>query len=149
MLAEASPDDARGLVAAGAARRDDMRRVTLQTRSVDPLAQEAASRSRGEETGLPPGDGPLLAVVQFVGPLKDDWLARLQATGVTVVSYMAENAELVHAEGAARAALDGLRRLGERGARRVRAARRRQDRRRDRLGQGRRRGSDDLRRRGL
>ena len=35
---------------------------------------------------------------------------------------MAENAELVHAEGAARARARGLRRLGERGARRVRAA---------------------------
>ena len=105
VLAEASPDDAAGLVAAGAVRRDDMRRVTLQTRTVDPLTQEAATRSRGEETGLPAGDGPLLAVVQFVGPLKDDWLARLQATGVEVISYMAENAELVHAEGPARAAL--------------------------------------------
>ena len=38
-------------------------------------AQAARAARR---TGLPAGEGPLLVVVQFVGPLKDDWLARLK-----------------------------------------------------------------------
>ena len=43
--------------------------------------------------------------MQFIGPPKDDWIARLRATGVRIVSAMAENAQLVHAKGQARAAL--------------------------------------------
>ncbi len=105
LLAEAAPSDAATLVAGGAVRRDDMRAVTLQRRSVDPAAEAARGRSRGKRSGLPPGDRRLLVVVQFVGPLKDEWLASLRATGVRVVSYLAQNAELVHAEGRARGAL--------------------------------------------
>ena len=104
-LVEAAPSDAETLVAAGAVRRDDMRGVTLQGRSVDPAAEAAHGHKRGDRSGIPSGKRPLLVVVQFVGPLKDDWLSKLRATGVRVVSYMAENAELVHAEGDARAAL--------------------------------------------
>ena len=139
-----SPDDAAALVAAGAVRRDDMRRVTLQTRSVDPLAQEAASRT--PRRGRPASRRATAAarVVQFVGPLKDDWLARLRRRACTVVSSMAENAELVHAEGAARAALERLRRLG-----RARCAARSRCAAADKIaggigaGQRRRRDSDD------
>ncbi len=104
-LVEAAPSDAETLVAAGAVRRDDMRGVTLQRRSVDPAEEAAHGRRRGDRSGIPRGERPLLVIVQFVGPLKDDWLSRLRSTGARVVSYMAENAELVHAEGDARAAL--------------------------------------------
>ncbi len=103
-LAQAAPSDAGALVAAGAVRRDDMERVTLQGRAVDPAAEAAAQAAKGSD---PIGGGarPILVVVQFVGPIKDDWRARLQATGVRVVTYLAQNSYLVHAEGAARAAL--------------------------------------------
>ncbi len=103
-LAEAAPSDAGPLVAAGAVRRDDMERVTLQGRAVDPAAQAAAQAAKGSSP-IAAGTGPILVVVQFVGPIKDDWRARLQATGVRVVTYLAQNSYLVHAEGAARAAL--------------------------------------------
>jgi len=103
-LAEAAPSDAGALVAAGAVRRDDMERVTLQGRAVDPAAEAAAQAAKGSSP-IAGGEGPILVVVQFVGPIKDDWRARLQATGVTVVTYLAQNSYLVHAEGAARAAL--------------------------------------------
>ena len=33
-----------------------------------------------------------LAVVQYVGPLKDDWIKAVRKTGVQVVTYMAQNA---------------------------------------------------------
>ncbi len=103
-LAEAAPSDAAALVAAGAVRRDDMESVTLQGRSVDPAAEQAAQVSKGSSP-LTAGRGPILVVVQFVGPIKDDWRARLQATGVRVVTYLAQNSYLVHATGVARAAL--------------------------------------------
>ena len=66
------------------------------------------SRPRRSPRGPSPltaGRGPILVVVQFVGPIKDDWRARLQATGVRVVTYLAQNSYLVHAAGVARAAL--------------------------------------------
>jgi len=105
-LAQAAPSDAGPLVAAGAVRRDDMDRVTLQGRAVDPAAEAAAQAAKGS-SAIAGGTGPILVVVQFVGPIKDDWRARLQATGVRVVTYLAQNAYLVHAEGAGRAALTG------------------------------------------
>ena len=104
-LVETAPRDAAVLIAAGAVRRDDMRSVTLQRRTVDPAERAASGRQRGHRSGIPRGQRPLLVVVQFVGPLKDDWLSRLRSTGVRIVSYMAENAQLVHAEGKARSAL--------------------------------------------
>lgn len=105
LLVEAAPSDAETMVAAGAVRRDDMNRVHLQRRSVDPAAEAANGRRRGDRSGVPAGRRPMLVVVQFIGPLKDDWLARLRATGVRIVSPLAENAQLVHAEGDARNAL--------------------------------------------
>jgi hypothetical protein len=37
------------------------------------------------------GSGDQLYVVQFVGPVRDDWLADLQATGARVVAYVPYN----------------------------------------------------------
>ena len=105
LLVEAAPSDAETLVAAGAVRRDDMRSVRLQSRSVDPAAEAARGHRRGDRSGVPSGHKATLVVVQFIGPPKDDWIARLRATGVRIVSAMAENAQLVHAKGQARAAL--------------------------------------------
>jgi subtilisin-like proprotein convertase family protein len=105
ILVEAAPSDAETLVAAGAVRRDDMHTVKLQRRSVDPAAESARGHRRGDRSGVPGGRKPVLVVVQFVGPPKDDWIARLRATGVRVVTPMAENAQLVHAEGDSRGAL--------------------------------------------
>ena len=38
-------------------------------------------------------------LVQFVGPVKDAWLAKLRATGATVLGYAAQNGYIVHAAG--------------------------------------------------
>ena len=107
LLVEAAPSDAETIVAAGAVRRDDMHSVRLQSRAVDPAAESANGHRRGDRSGVPAGRKPLLVVVQFIGPPKDDWLARLRATGVRIVSPLAENAQLVHAEGDSRAGLRG------------------------------------------
>ena len=103
-IAAAAPSDAGALRAAGAVPRTDMERVTLQGRAVDPAAEQAAQARKGSS---PIGDGtaPVLVVVQFVGPVKDQWRAALAATGVRIVTYLAQNAYLVHAGGPARAAL--------------------------------------------
>jgi subtilisin family serine protease len=89
VLASAPPAAAGQLRAAGGVPRDDMQRVALQGRSVDPVRAQRRAPAR---------DG--LLVVQFVGPVKDEWIARLRASGARIVSYMAQNAYLVHARAA-------------------------------------------------
>ena len=89
-LVRASGADADRLRRAGADLRDDMRTVRLGQDEVDPLTGRAPLATRGRSAGA---HG--LAVVQFVGPIKDAWLERLRSTGVRVVSYMAANAYLV------------------------------------------------------
>jgi subtilisin-like proprotein convertase family protein len=89
-LVEASGEDATALSDAGADRRDDMRLLTVDGRSFDPASDRAALVSKASEP-----DEAGLALVQFVGPIKDAWLDRLEKTGVRVVTYMAENGYLV------------------------------------------------------
>ena len=89
-LVVAEGDDATRLRRAGADQRDDMREVRLGGQVLDPLRERAplAAKRRAPQA-------PGLAVVQFVGPIKDAWLDRLRSTGVRVVTYMAENGYLV------------------------------------------------------
>jgi subtilisin-like proprotein convertase family protein len=89
-----SADDA-PLRAAGGDRRDDMRDVATAAGSFDP-----AERPSLAGKGAPDRD-EVLALVQFVGPPKDDWVERLRATGALIVTYQAENGYVVHASGAA------------------------------------------------
>jgi subtilisin-like proprotein convertase family protein len=95
-LVEAMGDDERRLRDAGAARRDDMRRVRLGDTTVDPLADRASLASKGAEPA-----GEELVLLQFVGPVKDAWFERLRETGGRVVGYAAQNAYIVHARGPA------------------------------------------------
>ena len=88
-LVEAEGDDATRLRMAGADQRDDMREVRLGGQLLDPLRERAPLTTKRAQ------QGPGLAVVQFVGPIKDAWLDRLRRTGVRVVTYMAENGYLV------------------------------------------------------
>ena len=71
---------------ASADRRDDMRTVATAVGAVDPKRAPQVRASSGEA----------LALVQFVGPIKDEWLGQLRRTGVRVITYMAQNAYLVH-----------------------------------------------------
>ncbi len=88
---------------AGADRRDDMRSVGAARGSLDPAA----------ESGLDAAAGESLALVQFVGPIKDAWLARLRGTGATVITYMAQNAYLVYGQSTESASLAALARKDE------------------------------------
>lgn len=48
--------------------------------------------------------GQQLHLIQFAGPVKPEWRAELEATGVKIVSYIPQNAYLVYGPAAALAA---------------------------------------------
>lgn len=102
-LVEAAGGDEVRLRHAGADRRDDMREVSLPSTEFDPRSERASLAAKSA-----PDPDAALAVVQFVGPVKDAWLARLEDTGARVVQYASQNAYLVHADGAEVARLAGL-----------------------------------------
>jgi hypothetical protein len=95
-LVEAQGRDDQRLRRAGAERRDDMRTVETAAGTIDPTALRRALVAKEG-----PDRDEVLALVQFIGPLKDAWLERLRATGVRIVTYQAENAFVVHARGRA------------------------------------------------
>lgn len=103
-LAEARGKDAQRLVDAGGDLRDDMRQVQIGQRNYDPTTQRVPLGAKRQAAAAKPG----LAVVQFVGPVKDEWLEQLAKSGVQVVTYMAQNAELVYGDAAALNALARL-----------------------------------------
>ena len=102
-LTEASGTDDERLREAGADRRDDMREVGLPDAEIDPLTQRASLAAKSA-----PDREEVLAVVQFVGPVKEAWLGRLKATGAQVVQYVPENGYLVLGSGVEVDRLAGL-----------------------------------------
>ena len=64
----------------------------LDTRSAGVLAQRRA---------IAPAAGNQLHLVQFVGPIKPEWQAALEQTGVRVVHYIPQNAYLICGDSAA------------------------------------------------
>ena len=70
-----------------------MRQVLLAGGEVDPAARPSLADKDAPERG------EALALVQFVGPVKGEWLAKLGATGATVLGYAAQNGYIVHADG--------------------------------------------------
>lgn len=76
-----------------------LRSAPLNTRTgTGPVVPETLRQTRTEAAQL--------WLVQFVGPIKDEWLADLQALKLQVVTYMANNAYVVWGDGEALAALD-------------------------------------------
>jgi len=82
----------------------------------DRLAFSAQPFDTQRETLAPPApfaldapDGAGLQVVQFVGPVREEWLAELSAQGIVPVHYVASHGYVVWVDAAARARLAGLR----------------------------------------
>jgi hypothetical protein len=71
-LVEAAGGGDTRLRRAGSDRRDDMREVSLPSAEFDPSSERDSLAAKGT-----PEPDETLAVVQFVGPMKDAWLARL------------------------------------------------------------------------
>ena len=92
-LVEATGYDVDRLRNAGAGKRDDMRDVVLAGGQVDPAQRPSLAAKDA------PDRGEALVLVQFVGPVKEEWLAKLRATGATVLGYAAQNGYIVHAAG--------------------------------------------------
>ena len=67
------------------------------------LSRMAQARSRGDKS-----PGPGLYIVQFVGPIQDAWLNTLKSTGARVVSYVANNAYVVHTDASSAALVSRL-----------------------------------------
>jgi Subtilase family len=90
------------LLALGADVRDDqavigINGMPLDTADAAGLAARLASIPdglRAEELDAAPA-GERLWLVQFIGPIRDEWLARLRAAGAAIVSPMATNAYVV------------------------------------------------------
>ncbi len=61
----------------------------------------------------PSPEGPTLYLVQFVGPIKDEWLDLLNAMGATPVHYVAQYGYIVWADANVRARLERLARDGD------------------------------------
>lgn len=104
-----------GLLALGPIVHDELGIVNVngyQLDGADPVAtaQTIATIPLDlRQSTLPPADGESrLWIVQFTGPVKDEWLGALEATGAHVVSYMANNGYVVKADPIANAALDRL-----------------------------------------
>ena len=70
-----------------------MREVLLAGGEVDPAARPSLADKDA------PDRVEALVLVQFVGPVKGEWLAKLHGTGATVLGYAAQNGYIVHAEG--------------------------------------------------
>jgi hypothetical protein len=60
-----------------------------------------------------PAGGPALHLIQFVGPIKSEWLDAVAAADATPIQYIATNGYLVWADAESRAKLDELVRRGE------------------------------------
>ena len=58
-------------------------------------------------------DGGALQLVQFTGPIRDEWLARIRASGAVPVQYIERNGYLLWADAPARSLLEGLARSGD------------------------------------
>lgn len=85
--------------------KDEYDLLLLNAGTLDTASAHGQSLRRWSR---PAGSGRSLHLVQFTGPIKPEWYAQLQATGVRVVGYVPHNAYLVYGEASA---LDSLRAL--------------------------------------
>ncbi len=87
--------------------RDDQNMIALNgylidTSNLQPLSEELPAdlkqsrMSAAMAGGFAPGKG--LYLVQFIGPIKDEWLKALEGTGTKTIAYIPNNAYVVHAD---------------------------------------------------
>ena len=86
--------------------RDDFDVIHLRgsgvSNTVNGAASVAANVRQSKATGFQ------FWMVQFVGPIKPDWLAKLHALGIEIVAYMPNNAYVVWLDGPRLTQLEGL-----------------------------------------
>ena len=82
---------------------DEMDRILIDAYPFDTQREELNIPQALKVESL---SGEALHLVQFVGPIKDDWLKQVRAVGAVPIHYIANNAYLVWADDAARDKLD-------------------------------------------
>ncbi|MCA9923294.1 MAG: S8 family serine peptidase [Anaerolineales bacterium] len=70
-----------------------------------PLNTQAAAAAQPSADQEAATNGYALQLIQFVGPIKQEWLTAVSATGATLIHYVANNGYLVWADDAGRAKL--------------------------------------------
>ncbi|NHZ71670.1 MAG: S8 family serine peptidase [Aquificales bacterium] len=85
---------------------DDMNVIEMNGHVLD--TQNDAALMFAVES-LPEPAGNALQLIQFVGPIKDEWLAAVRATDSIPIHYIANNAYLVWADGNGRSQLNAMR----------------------------------------
>lgn len=76
-------------------------------------AQPMALSAMSVEEAAPGSSEEILHLVQFVGPIKDEWLQEVEATGADLVQYIATNGYLLWADGPSRDQLDRMAAQGD------------------------------------
>ncbi|AKJ02001.1 S8 family serine peptidase [Archangium gephyra] len=84
--------------APGVELRDDYDHILLNAGRIDTTTASATSLRGMRKTAFV---GKRFHLVHFSGPVRAEWLAELEATGVKVVTYVPNNAYLVYGDGAA------------------------------------------------
>lgn len=85
-------------------------RILFDARTFEPLRDRFSVPSA---FAAEPARGGALQLVQFVGPIKDQWLDEVRATGARPIHYVANQGYLVWADDAGRAALANLAAAGD------------------------------------
>ncbi|WP_224363257.1 S8 family serine peptidase [Hyalangium versicolor] len=79
----------------GAQSRDDLNDLLLNAGVIDTASAHGQSL-RGMSV---PVFGKRLHIVQFAGPIQEAWVQELEATGVKLITYIPNNAYIVHGDG--------------------------------------------------
>jgi hypothetical protein len=105
-IVELPQPDADRLIATGAATNADAQNlIHLNIGVVDTTTPDAYALNR---KSAEVGDETQLHLVQFPGPIKPEWYAALEATGVKVIAAIPSNAYLVYGDSKSRARVSAL-----------------------------------------
>ena len=95
---------------------NDDDKLWFEARPIDTRAEQAAqpmALSAMSTQSASEDSAETLHLVQFVGPIKDEWLVEVERTGAKLVQYIATNGYLVWADGASRTELDRMASAGD------------------------------------
>ena len=93
---QASDVTALGVAGDGISVHPEYDRLVLRKATIDTRAAQSDAQAQA-------GSGPQLHLVQFSGPIRDEWVVDLQAGGARVVAYVPHNGYVVWADESARA----------------------------------------------
>ncbi|MCP4358835.1 MAG: S8 family serine peptidase [Chloroflexi bacterium] len=87
---------------------DDMDMLLFSAQPFDTQTDSLTSLNLPDQLTAVNVSGEALHLVQFIGPIKDEWLKAVADTGVEPIHYIANNAYMVWANDGSRAQLDAM-----------------------------------------